>query len=144
MNGMRWWLRIVGAFYLLNAVVMAVVRAPIVAAGPKDALDRAAAGDPLAGFLVDTWVGFGLEVGALGAAMLYASRTPGAARSLVWAVLAVEVARGLAFDGYMISRGYAPMVFGIWIVIHAAILWTGWRVLRAMGASAREQDPGRA
>lgn len=39
MTALRWWLRIVGLFYVLQAVSMVFVRAPIQAAGPPGALE---------------------------------------------------------------------------------------------------------
>ena len=54
MSILRWWLRIVGAFYVLQFVAMSVVRAPIRTFGPANALDQAAGGDPTARFLVDS------------------------------------------------------------------------------------------
>jgi hypothetical protein len=93
-------------------------------------LDSAAAGEPVARFLVDTWVGFGLEVGAIGIALLVFSRRAQAAIGLVWAVIAIEVARGIVFDVYMFGRGHDPKVFAPWFVIHGVIIVTGLLALR--------------
>jgi hypothetical protein len=128
---LKWWLRIVGGVYVLNAVMMAIVRAPIASAGPEGALARAAEGDPTARFLVDTWVGFGLEVAAVGVALLLASRAPASARALAWAVIGIEIARGIVYDLYMLAHGYSLSVYGPWILIHALIILTGVISLRA-------------
>lgn len=130
MKKLVWWLRIVGVFYLLQFVVMVFAKAPIVATGPAGTLDLAAAGDPLARFVVDTWVTFGLEVGAIGAGLLLASRTPGQARPLVWTIIAIELLRGIVADVYMISRGLDPSVLGVWFVLHSVVIVTGLLVLR--------------
>ena len=130
MNRLKWWLRIVGAFYLLQFVVMVFVRAPIRAIGPEGTLALAAAGDPMARFVVDTWVTFGLEVGAIGVALLLASRIPAQARALVWAIVAIEVGRGIVDDIYMLARGYKPVVSIVWMVIHSMVIVTGVLVLR--------------
>src|SRR6266545_7318370 len=98
MTALKRWLRVVGAFYLLQFVTNALVHAPISTVGPEGALARASEGDPTARFLVDTWVTFGLEVGAIGAALVIASRTPEQAKVLVWAVIGIELARGVAND----------------------------------------------
>ena len=111
MQTLRWWLRIVGVFYVLQFVLNAIVHAPISTVGPKDALALASAGDPLARFLVDTWVTFGLEIGAIGVALVVASRRPEQAKVLVWTIIAIELARGIANDIYMIARGYDLTVF---------------------------------
>src|SRR6266545_7060236 len=106
MTRLRWWLRIVGALYVVDFVMKTFVKAPIRSVGRADVLDLAAAGDPAARLAVDTWVGFGLETGAVGLVLLIASRTPEIARPLVWVVIAIELLRGLAFDSYMLARGY--------------------------------------
>lgn len=127
---LKWWLRIVGALYILNAAMMAIVRAPILAAGPEGALERAGNGEPTARFLVDTWIGFGLEVCAVGIGLLAASRSPPSARALAWTVIGVELARGIVYDTYMLSQGYALNVYGPWIVIHSIVIATGVVALR--------------
>jgi hypothetical protein len=121
----RWWMRIVGVFYLVQFVAMAIVRAPIRAQGPAGALERAAAGDPLAVFLVDTWLTFGLEVGAIGAATLVASRAPNQARALIWTIIAIELSRGIVADIYMLARGNKLPVLAVWMVIHTVVIVTG-------------------
>src|SRR3990172_613609 len=130
MERVQWWLRIVGLFYLLQSVMTVFVLAPIRAVGPSGVLAQASAGEPTARFLVDTWITFGLEVGAIGAALLIASRTPAQAKALVWAVIGIELARGIVDDVYMITRGYDLTVYVIWIVIHTVIIGTGLVSLR--------------
>ena len=131
MTRLKWWMRIVGVFYLLQFVMNAFVRAPIRSVGPEGALARASAGDPTARFLVDTWVTFGLEVGAIGAALLTASRVPDQAKALVWTVIGIELARGIVDDIYMIARGYDLTAYVIWIVIHTVVIVTGLLSLRS-------------
>ena len=123
-------MRIVGVFYLLQFVMMAFVKAPISSIGPKGALALAAAGDPLARFLVDTWIAFGIEVGVIGVGLLISSRIPDQAKALVWTVIGIELLKGPAYDIYMITRGYELTAFVIWIVIHTAIIVTGLLSLR--------------
>jgi hypothetical protein len=135
MKGLVWWMRIIGVFYLLQFVMMAIVRAPIRTFGPAGALSSEAAGDPLARFLVDTWVGFGLESVAIGIGLLVASRSASLARALVWTVLAIEFTKGVLFDIYMIIRGYDIVAFVLWIVIHSIIIGTGVHALRKTNLS---------
>jgi hypothetical protein len=128
---LRWWLRVVGALYLLLSVA-AVLGVPIKEEGPPGVVARAAAGDPLARFAVDTWVTFGLFLGAIGVALLIASAAAERARFMVTATIALEAA-GMIADVYKISRGYlasthAPIV---WLVIHSIIIATGaWSLKR--------------
>ena len=125
-------MRVVGAFYVLQFVVMALVRAPIRAMGPAGALEREAAGDPMARFLVDTWVTFGLEVGAIGVVLLLASRRPQDARWLVWTIIAIEIGRGIIADIYMLARGLNVTGLVIWLVLHTLVIVTG---LMALGGA---------
>ena len=87
---LRWWMRLVGVFYLLKFLAVAFVKAPIRGQAP-DALGLAAAGDHVARFLVDTWVIFGLEMAALGIALLVASRIADRAGVLAYAIVGVEI-----------------------------------------------------
>ena len=132
MTKLKLWLRVVGVFYLLQFVMNVFVLAPIRAMGPKGALDQAAAGDPLARFLVDTWVIFGLEVGAIGVGLLLAARQVEQSKVLVWTIIAIELARGIIADIYMISRGNDLTVSAIWIFIHSVVIITGLLVLRGV------------
>ena len=125
MISLLWWLRVIGIMYLVHFVAMVVARAPIRALGPPDTLDRARSGDPIACFVVDTWVIFGLENAAIGIALLLASRSPGASRPLVWAVIGIEVLRGIVADIYMIFRTGRMATSIVWIIIHTAVIVTG-------------------
>ncbi len=136
MTSLRWWLRIVGAFYVLDFAMKTFVLASIRSVGPEGVLDKAAAGDPIARFVVDTWVGFGLETGAIGAGLLIASRRPELASALVWAVIAVELLRGIAYDVYMLARGYDVVTFVVWIAIHTVIIASAVICLRAAARPA--------
>jgi hypothetical protein len=136
MKPLVWWMRLVGILYILNAVMMAVVRAPIRTAGPVGLLESAAAGDGTARFVVDTWVGFGLEVAAVGIALLAFSRTPQTASALVWCVIGIEFARGLIYDAYMIAQGYPSAVYLPWIVTHTLVIVSGVVALRWARRSA--------
>jgi hypothetical protein len=127
---LRWWLRVVGALYLVMFAAAAVLRLPVRVMSPADTLHRAAAGDPTARLLVDTWLTLGLEFFVVGAALLVASRTPDRARALVWTVLGLEAVRGIGTATYMIARGYEALPHVVWIVIHATVIITGLASLR--------------
>src|SRR5882672_8828038 len=100
----KWWMRAVGSFYLLLFVMAAIVKAPIREEGPAGVLDLAARGDAVARFVVDTWVTLGLELGAVGVALLVASPAAERARTLVGTVCAMEIA-GMMADVYKLARG---------------------------------------
>lgn len=132
---LTWWLRIVGAFYLLLFVMVVFVKLPLAAFGPEGILQQAAAGDAVARFTVDTWVMFGLELGAIGVALVVASRYVERAAPLVWTVMAIELTRGIIDDIYMIAVGYEPAGYVVWIVIHSVIIAAGYLALRRAGAT---------
>ncbi|MBI2705155.1 MAG: BphX family protein [Actinobacteria bacterium] len=144
MNRLVWWMRIVGVFYVLQFVMMAIVRAPIRTFGPAGALDLADAGDPVATFLVYTWFTFGTEVAAVGIALLIASLYPEQARGVVWTVLGIETLRGIANDLYFIARGFQVGGYLIWIAIHTVVIVTGLLALRASRSNATEPSDRRA
>lgn len=123
-------MRVIGAFYLVQAAMMVLVRAPIRTFGPEGALARADAGDPLAKFLLDTWTTFGFEVAAVGVALLLATRRREMAVGVIWTVLAIEVGRGILLDAFMIARGINVGGYLVWVVIHSVVLVTGLLALR--------------
>jgi hypothetical protein len=129
MTTMKWWLRVVGSFYLLLFVMVALVKAPIREEGPAGVLELAAQGDPLAKFAVDTWITFGLYLGAVGVGLLVTSRVPARARALVGTVASMEVA-GIIADIYKIMRGYELRAPVAWMCLHGVIIATGLWALR--------------
>ena len=139
-----WWMRVVGLLYVLMFVMAAIVKAPVRAEGPPGVLDLASAGNPVARFVVDTWVTLGLELGAVGVALLVASRVPDQARALVWTVCGMELAAMIA-DVYKIARGYEASVPVTWMIIHTAIIATGLRAMKdappALGETSAERPP---
>ena len=131
MTQMKWWMRAVGALYLFMFIAAAVLRIPIEVEGPPGVLGLAAAGDPVARFVVDTWVTFGIYIGAVGAAVLVASWAPAQAVPLVWTIVAMELG-GILVDIYKVGRGYAPTAPVVWMVIHSVVIVTGLLSLRRM------------
>ena len=131
MGSLRWWMRIIGVFYLVQATIAAIVRLPIRVLAPAGTLETARGADPVARLLVDTWILFGLEIAVVGGALILGSRAPERARPLVWLVLALELFRGIAHDLHMIGRGYDPPPFIVWVVIHLVIITTGYWALRS-------------
>ncbi len=129
MVALAWWMRVVAVLYLFMAVVSIGPRIPIKAEGPEGVLDRAAAGDPIARFVVDTWTMFGLYMGAVGISLLVASRDAPNASSLVWMVMALELIGGIGIDIYKLVRGYRRAAPITWIVIHSVVIVTGLAVI---------------
>ena len=88
-----------------------------------------AAGDPTARFVIDTWVTFGLYIGAVGLSLLLASRRMVQVIGLAWTVIAMECA-GIVVDFYKIGRGYMTVAPIVWIAIHAMVIVSGILFLR--------------
>jgi len=129
MNKLKWWFRIVGGFYLLLAVsnlyVMFLTDGSLVLAGspfPVEPLTIRVA--------TDYWSpsAFGLLGGGL--LMLWASRDPGknvnVARYVAW----LELTGFGAYVVYSLTRGYDPVAYSVFGVIHIAIFVTGFMFAR--------------
>jgi hypothetical protein len=124
-------MRIVGIFYLANFVAMAIVHAPIRTFGPDGALDAADAGNEIAEFLVDTWTIFGIEVGAIGLALLVAAARPRYSWGVAATVLGIEATRGVLTDVIFVARGIDPVAgYLVWIAIHSIVIVTGLAAMR--------------
>ena len=124
MSALTLWMRIVGALYLFLFVAATFLRLPVKAEGPKGMLEEAAAGNAIARYALDTWVILGLYYLVIGASLIVFSITRVEVRSLVHAVLGLEVA-GIAVDVFKLTRGYPRTVMSVWIVIHSTIIATG-------------------
>lgn len=124
------WMRIVGAFYLAQFVAMVFARAPIRTFGPDGALDAADAGDPIAEFLVDTWTTFGIEVGAIGLALLLTATRPRYAWGVAATVIGIELTRGVLNDVIFVARGIEVAGYLVWIAIHSVVIVTGLIAMR--------------
>jgi hypothetical protein len=126
--GLIWWMRVVGGMYLILFVAATILRLPIRAEGPKGLLDQAAAGDPTARYAVDSWFVIGLYFLVIGGALWVASMVPSQAHTLVWTVLAFELA-GVVVDIYKLRRGYDRKAPVAWLVVHSVIIASGLYLL---------------
>ena len=124
------WMRVVGAFYLAQFVAIVFARAPIRSFGPDGALDAAEAGDPIAEFLVDTWTTFGIEVGAVGVALIVAARRYRYAEGVAATAIGIELTRGILNDVIFIARGIEVAGYLVWIAIHSVVIATGLVAMR--------------
>lgn len=125
MNKLKWWMRIVGAFYLFLAVMDLP---PMRAQGFFNAFPGLAQVQETLAFrlLLEAWLMFGLETGILGLMLIWASRSPEQSLVLVYTVVALELVRGILMDVYTIVVSGAPAEFYIaFAAIHAVIIITG-------------------
>lgn len=124
------WMRVIGAFYLVQFVAMVFAHAPIRTFGPEGALAAAAAGEPTAEFLVDTWTTFGIEVGAVGIALVAAAARPRYAWGVAATVVGIEATRGILNDLIFVTRGIEVAGYLVWIAIHSVVITTGLVAMR--------------
>ncbi|QZY28932.1 BphX family protein [Nocardioides coralli] len=132
---LAWWMRAVGVFY----VVLGLGFLPPVNRARFDVLLPAfdAPRDSVAfEALIDWTFVFGLETAVIGAVLLWASRSAGRNVVLAWAVVALELTRGVAWDLYYLSRDYTDAVgfYVGFIVVHL--------VIAASGAVLARRAPG--
>jgi hypothetical protein len=131
MNKLKWWFRIVGAFYLL--LTMMNLYALFLGGGQMfaDILPAPMNTDALAvRAFGDAWLVFVFELGVLGAMALVASRAPLQNSIMAWVIIWAEVFRGIVGDVIWITRGYDAGSYIVFIAIHLAIILTGVVFLR--------------
>jgi hypothetical protein len=104
MRKTKWWLRIVGAVYLV-LVAMNVGYLMANPDGIADTIPFPVDDNGLHAF-IDSWLVSIFALAALGAVMLYASTKPERAGMLVLAVVVGELVDGIGGDMWLISRGY--------------------------------------
>lgn len=124
----KWWLRVVGGFYLVLAVTSLVV----LFANPQmfgDMFPFSADSLSIRAFS-DAWLIFVLEMAVLGAIMLYASREPARNRTLVIAVAVLELVRGAGGDLLWMSRGWPATFYIPFMIVHVIIALSGIFFLR--------------
>lgn len=134
MKSLKWWMRVVGSFYILLFIMASILQLP-----PKTMLAGEGITYQIDNFahrlLVDTWVMFGLELGVIGVALWFASRNPAQNRFFVWVVIGLEVVRGIVDDIYMLIRGYDPAFYIGWIIVHTIIIAWAYYGLRQTDVS---------
>ena len=138
MRGLKWWLWIVGILYVLEGGGLTLMRIfdPDLAAavwtasqetGQLDALATQAVLVPSL-FVTLSWL-------VLGVLMLSFIRTPERGRSLVVAVVALELFAWIPLDSLALSYGWSVPRGVSLLVIHLAIGIGGILALRASGGS---------
>lgn len=134
---LKWWMRIVGGFYVL----LGLFNTPLIieARLPTQYPDLGVSSDSVAArALIDTWFMFGLEVAVIGIALLVFSKNPLQNVALIWTVIGLELVRGVIDDMYLIARGYDPVFSTGWILIHVVIIVTGVLFLRSSRTATHE------
>lgn len=128
MTKTMWWLRLVGGFYLLLALTS--LRVLFVDPQMFGEMNPYAANELALKAFADAWLIFVLEMGTLGAIMLYYAREPAHNRVLVLAVSILELIRGAGGDLLWMSRGWPTENYIPFMIVHFIIAGTGLIFLR--------------
>ena len=122
MTKLKWWFRIVGAFYLL----LTLVNLYGIFINPQFYRDGFGIANDLAlKTFIDAWMAFVMDMLVIGAFLLWASRNPLKHLSVVWFVVWMEVFHGIVDDMFLIARGYDATFYTVFSVIHLIIIVTG-------------------
>ena len=139
LHKLKWWFRIVGAFYLLLGV-MNMYGTFVDSSVFAQALPYAPNSDVVKAFVVG-WSPFAFEIVGIATFMLWASRDPRKYLGAVWLLVWLEVMHGVLDDVYLIANGFSAAEYIPFIVIHLIIIVTG--VLFARQVSAQPSQPAR-
>jgi hypothetical protein len=128
----KWWLRVVGVFYLLLAFgslwLFFINPHSFDAMFPfsNDALSFRA--------FSDAWLIFVLDLAVLGGIMLYAALEPARNGILVLTVAILELIRGAGGDLLWMTRGWSTAHYIPFMILHLIIGFTGIYFLRQESA----------
>jgi hypothetical protein len=122
------WLRLVSGFYLLLALTS--LRVLFVDPQMFGAMNPFAADASALRAFADAWLIFVLEMGVLGAIMLYYARDSAHNRILVLTVSMLELIRGAGGDLLWMSRGWPTTNYIPFMIVHLIIAGTGLFFLR--------------
>ncbi len=120
---MKWWLRVVGGFYLLLVAGSFLV----LFINPRlfgDMFPYSANETAMRAFS-DAWLIFVLEMLLLGIIMLYASRKPERNGILVLSIAILELVRGAGGDLLWMARGFPTTNYIPFMIVHIIIAVTG-------------------
>ncbi|MGE5138201.1 MAG: BphX family protein [Rudaea sp.] len=134
MNGLKWWFRIVGAFYLL----LALVNVHGIFIDPSSFTQMEGFGtnpDVVKAFVVG-WSPFAFEIVGIATFMLWASRDPQKYLSAVWLLVWLEFLHGVLDDMYWIANGGSAGFYTAFTVVHLIIIVTGILVARQTSAQS--------
>ncbi len=142
MNKLKWWMRIVGGFYLL----LFISTLPPISVPTQSRISQypglATLTDSIAfELLVETWFMFGLELAVIGVMLIVASRQPVQNIILAQTVIGLELVRGIVDDVWLLANGHPPGFLIGFIVLHLIIIVPG---LAFVQQAKREPAPGAA
>ena len=135
MNKLKWWFRIVGAFYLLLGIanMVGTFVYPAFFAGnlpyPAD--------EPVVRAFIHGWSPFAFEIVGLATFMLWASTNPRRYLGAAWLIVWLELLHGVVDDIYLIANGFSAVQYIPFIAIHFIIIVTGILFVRQAEAEAK-------
>lgn len=143
MGRLKWWMRIVGAFQLLQALgnfyaLYRMYTAPESMASFMRPSLQGLNDTALVSQYADVWLIFMLDLVVIGVALLFAARNPGRNLSLVYTVIGFELIHGLVGDVIWIVLGYPAGRIGAGIAIHLVIAITGFFFARGTSRAQEE------
>ena len=128
MTKTTWWLRLVGGFYLLLALTS--LRVLFVDPQMFGEMNPFTADEQALRAFADAWLIFVLEMGVLGAIMLYYARDSAYNRILVLTVSVLELVRGAGGDLLWMTRGLPTANYIPFMILHLIIAGTGYYFLK--------------
>jgi len=128
MTKTTWWLRLIGGFYLLLALTS--LRVLFIDPQMFGAMFPFAADALSVRAFSDAWLIFVLEMGVLGAIMVYYARDSAYNRILVLTVSILELVRGAGGDLLWMTRGFPTANYIPFMILHLIIAGTGLFFLR--------------
>lgn len=144
MTKLKWWMRIVGAFYIL----LGIQNTPPLVTGRLETQYPtlvAPVESVVVQGLIDMWFMFGVEMLVVGVMLIVAAKMPLRNKILVQTVLWLEIIRGVAIDVYWLTRGFYTNGFYIgFIVVHLIIIISGFIFLRQAEKENEHVLPGEA
>src|SRR5512134_505123 len=132
MTKTKWWLRVVGVFYLL--LVVGSFRVMLINPRLFGDMFPYSTNEIAVRAFADAWLIFALEMLVLGSIMLYASRQPERNGTLVVTIAILELIRGAGGDLLWMMRGWPTANYIPFMIVHLVIAFTGIYFLRQESA----------
>ena len=138
MKKLKWWFIVVGAFYLLLALMnMYFVLINPSAMSAAVTFPFPTTPDTTMAF-VDGWSPFAFEILGIATFMLWAARNPRRYLGAAWLLVWLELLHGVLDDIYLIWRGYDAVGYAVFILIHIVVIVTGVWAARAAEAEVAQ------
>ena len=132
MTKTKWWLRVVGVFYLL--LVVGSFRVMLINPRLFGDMFPYSTNEIAVRAFADAWLIFALEMLVLGSIMVYASRQPERNGTLVVTIAILELIRGAGGDLLWMMRGWPTANYIPFMIVHLVIAFTGIYFLRQESA----------